>query len=109
MKKNLFEMGAQWEDSWSADNRENHPTTAQPKILTPKQHRLTLAREKRRGKVVTVVHPFHLDPKTLQSLLKELKKNLGTGGAVKEDHLELQGEVASALQTALEKKGYRFK
>jgi translation initiation factor 1 len=41
--------------------------------------------------------------------LKSLKKKLGTGGTVKEDTLEFQGEVHPQLKVILEKLGYRFR
>ena len=53
--------------------------------------------------------PFHLDKATLQALLKTLKKKLGTGGTVKEDSLEFQGDIPELLRKHLEALGYRFK
>jgi translation initiation factor 1 len=41
--------------------------------------------------------------------LKTLKKKLGTGGTVKDDTLEFQGEVRENLKVQLEKLGYGFK
>jgi len=58
---------------------------------------------------VTIVKPFCLAPNDLKSLLKTVKKKLGTGGTVKESSLEFQGELQVKLRTTLETLGYRFK
>ena len=47
--------------------------------------------------------------KELKSLLKQLKAGLGTGGAVKDAAIEIQGEHCGAVMAALEKMGYRPK
>jgi len=109
MKKNLFVMGAQLEDTWVSDNKR--PSTKPPsvQIKAPDKHRLYFAKEKRRGKVVTIVKPFYLDKPTLQNLLKTLKKKLGTGGTAKEDTLEFQGDIPEQLRSQLEKLHFRFR
>lgn len=109
MKENLFEMGANFSDEWSSDNREKGTKEISKEIKSPQQHRLHFSKEKRRGKVVTIVQPFSLDKKDLQLLLKTLKKKMGTGGTVKEDSLEFQGEVQENLKIQLEKLNYKFK
>ena len=109
MKENLFEMGANFEDGWSSDNKEKPTKQKQTELKTPEKHQLHLAKEKRRGKVVTIVKPFHLDKSDLQALLKVLKKKLGTGGTIKEDSLEFQGDIPEQLRKQLEVLKYRFK
>lgn len=111
MRKNLFEMGANFEGEdkgWTSDNKIPS-TPSSIEIKPPQKHQLYLAKEKRRGKVVSIVRPFYLDKKSLQSLLKLLKKRLGTGGTIKEDSLEFQGELSTTLRQHLEGLGYRFK
>ncbi len=112
MKKNLFEMGADFSDGWQSDNKTGAAKKNNQyckEILPPGKHHLHFAKEKRRGKVVTIIKPFCLDKKELQALLKNLKKKLGTGGTVKENTLEFQGELQKQLKTLLENLGYRFK
>ena len=109
MRENLFEMGANFDDGWSSDNKEKSSKSKSVEIISPEKHQLHFAKEKRRGKVVTIVKPFHLSKSDLQALLKTLKKKLGTGGTVKEDSLEFQGEISDTLRTHLENLGYRFK
>jgi len=109
MKKNLYEMGADFGDEWSSDNKDKPTKKVSTEIKAPEKHQLHFAKEKRRGKVVTIVRPFHLDKIALQSLLKILKKKLGTGGTVKEESLEFQGDIPELLRKHLEALGYRFK
>jgi len=109
MKKNLFELTIDWEDGWSADNKDPRKPAASMEIKAPERHRLYCSKEKRRGKVVTIVQPFYLEKKELQRLIKTIKKRLGTGGTVKDNTLELQGDIAAPVQVALEKEGYTFR
>lgn len=109
MKENLFEMGADFGDEWSSDNKDKTSKKISTEIKTPEKHQLHFAKEKRRGKVVTIVKPFYLDKTMLQNLLKTLKKKLGTGGTIKEDGLEFQGDIPAMLRKHLEALGYRFK
>jgi len=112
MRENLFEMRADFGESWSADNKKKSakaPSSTCKEILPPEKHQLHFAKEKRRGKIVTIVKPFCLEKGVLQSLLKTLKKKLGTGGTSKENWLEFQGDISNLLQKHLEAMGYRFK
>jgi translation initiation factor 1 len=110
MRKNLFEMGADFTEGWESDNKSNTAKrSADNKILPPEKHHLYFAKEKRRGKVVTIIKPFYLEKKELQSLLKAVKKKLGTGGTLKDNTLEFQGELQEQLKIILEKLAYRFK
>ena len=109
MKKNLFEMGADFRDDWTSDNKNKPSKKVSTEVKTPEKHQLHFAKEKRRGKVVTIVKPFLLDKTALQALLKTLKKKLGTGGTVKEDSLEFQGDIPEMLRKHLEALEYKFK
>lgn len=109
MKENLFEMGTDFKEGWSADNKGKPPKTISTEVLLPEKHKLHFAKEKRRGKIVTIIKPFRLEKKTLEDLLKTLKKKLGTGGTVKEDSLEFQGDIPEILRKHLETLGYGFK
>ncbi len=109
MKKNLFEMGADFGDNWSSDNKDKPIKTISSEIKTPNKHQLHFVKEKRRGKVVTIVKPFYLEKKDLQTLLKTLKKKLGTGGTLKENTLEFQGDISEQVRKHLKSMEYRFK
>ncbi len=102
-------MGADFGDEWVSDNKSKPSKKISTEIKPPEKHQLHFAKEKRRGKVVTLVKPFYLQKAELQSLLKTLKKKLGTGGTVKENVLEFQGDIPDKLRQELEILNYRFK
>ena len=79
--------------------------------LTPKEQNLKvqLSRKGRKGKTVTVIEGFQHTPDTLTKLAKELKAKCGSGGTVKEQTIEIQGEHANQLLDLLKQKGYRVK
>jgi len=109
MRENLFEMGTNFEDTWSSDNKQKPAKNVSTEIKEPNKHQLHFAKEKRRGKVVTIVKPFYLAKSDLQALLKTLKKKLGTGGTIKDTSLEFQGDIPDTLRKHLEALAYRFK
>jgi translation initiation factor 1 len=111
-RKNLFEMGAKFDNGWSSDNKTKSTaktTLLCKELLVPSKHQLHFAKERRRGKTVTIVKPFCLERGELKDLLKLLKKRLGTGGTIKDSSLEFQGELQDALKRELEMLDYRFR
>jgi translation initiation factor 1 len=78
-------------------------------ILEPSAHRLVFQKEKRKGKVVTLVGPFSLSEEDAQKTLSTLKKSLACGGAYKEGWMEFQGDIAPKVREALEKLSFKFK
>ncbi len=71
--------------------------------------RLRLERAGRRGKTVTVIEGLPRNPAFLKELAGELKRACGTGGAVVEDRIEVQGDQMERLRAVLERKGWRVK
>ncbi len=61
------------------------------------------------GKTVTVITGLELDLVGCRALLKGLKAKAGTGGTVKADSLELQGDHVDLALEFLQAKGYRPK
>ena len=61
----------------------------------------------RGGKTMTVVRG--LPPADLAPVASELKRHLGSGGAVKDGAVELQGDHREKVAARLESKGYRVK
>ncbi len=80
------------------------PTTA----VAPTKTRPTvrLDRKARGGKSVTVIEGFQLSAAENEKLLKQLKANLGAGGTVKNNALEIQGDHRDAVMAELSDKGY---
>lgn len=63
----------------------------------------------RRGKVVSTVTGVPLEGDALADLAGELKRRCGTGGALKEGVIEIQGDHRDTLVGLLEERGYRVK
>ena len=79
--------------------------------LPPNQQdlRVQATRKGRKGKTVTVITGFQCKPETLAGLLKQLKAQCGSGGTVKDNTLEIQGDHASRLVEILGSLGYKAK
>ena len=106
-KLDLF-IGADFDDGWSEVQTPKKSKTSS-EILEPAKHFLVFKREKRRGKVVTLVGEFHLKKDSANAVLKRLKKKLGCGGTYKENWMEFQGEVQQKLRELLTQEQFRFK
>ena len=63
----------------------------------------------RKGKGVTTLSGFGLAPDALKALCTKLKKTCGTGGAVKQDVIEIQGDNRDKLKAYLEAQGFTVK
>lgn len=63
----------------------------------------------RKGKGVTAVRGIPLTTDELKSLAKSLKKRCGTGGAVKDGTIEIQGDHRDVLKVELEARGFQVK
>ena len=77
----------------------------------PRPHGDGIARIRREtggrgGKTVTVVSGLNLDEAALVALSKRLKAACGTGGTVRDDVLELQGDHRDQLAALLAKEGF---
>lgn len=79
--------------------------------LPPNQQNLRIqaSRKGRKGKTVTVISGFQTNPETLTQLLKQLKNQCGSGGTVKDDTLEIQGDHTQTLVQVLTQLGYKAK
>lgn len=63
----------------------------------------------RKGKGVTTLSGMDMDATQIKALCSELKKMCGTGGAVKDAIIEIQGDNRDKIKLALEKRGYTVK
>ena len=63
----------------------------------------------RKGKGVTLISGLPLDRDGLKKLGQQLKKKCGSGGAVKNGIIEIQGDHRDMLVDELTKRGYRSK
>jgi len=105
-KKLDLAIGASFDDGWELVKEEKKTNQ---EIKEPSKHQLVFKREKRRGKIVTLVGELFLEKKDAQKLLKKLKSSLACGGSYKDGWMEFQGEVKERVKDALIKEGYCFK
>lgn len=79
--------------------------------LPPAQQNLRVqaSRKGRKGKTVTVISGFQAKPETLAALVKQLKTQCGTGGTVKENEIEIQGDHKQKIVEVLTQLGYKAK
>ena len=63
----------------------------------------------RGGKTVTTAVGVPLPPAELAALAKSLRRRCGSGGTLKEGVIEIQGDHADTLVSALEEEGFRVK
>jgi translation initiation factor 1 len=69
--------------------------------------RVLLDRKQRRGKTATIVTGFTGSEAAQQKLGKELKKQCGVGGSVKEGEIIIQGDQRDRVVAYLIESGYR--
>jgi translation initiation factor 1 len=105
-KLDLF-IGAKIDNEWSETTEQKNDAVQEN--ITPKKHSLVFKKEKRRGKVVTLVGEFFIPSEDANSTLKLLKKKLACGGTYKEGWMEFQGDVWERLKQELQALNFRFK
>jgi translation initiation factor 1 len=71
--------------------------------------KLRMEKKGRGGKIVTVVYDLPQNDAFLKELAQELKRACGTGGAVADNTIELQGDLRDRLREYLVKKGWQVK
>lgn len=63
----------------------------------------------RGGKAVTLITGLSLAESDMRALAKALKQKCGVGGALKGDHIEIQGDQRQLLKVELENRGFKVK
>lgn len=98
----------------------NRPKTActckqsgsNPNSATPKSDGVVRIQRQingRGGKTVTVVSGLIMDETSLKTLAKDLKQRCGSGGAIKDGVVEIQGDHRETLRAELQQRGYNVK
>ncbi len=106
-KKLDLNIGASFEDEWNVV--EGKKVLSKKELLPAEKHFLVFKFEKRKGKPVTLIGPFHIKKDEANALLKKVKKSLGSGGAYKDEFMEFQGDCKERLRELFTKEGFRFK
>ena len=71
--------------------------------------KLRMEKKGRGGKTVTVVYDLPQNDAFLRELAQELKRTCGTGGAVADNTIELQGDLRDRVRRHLAGKGWQVK
>lgn len=106
-KLDLF-IGANIDDGW-AEVQTPRKSKVSNEILEASKHQLFFSKEKRKGKVVTLVGEFFMPKTDCVATLKILKKKLGCGGAYKDGFMEFQGDLKDKVRPLLIDEGFKFK
>ena len=83
--------------------------TASQQIPSRLVAKLRIEKKGRGGKTVTVVYDLPDNAAFLKELAQELKRTCGTGGAVAENTVELQGDLRERVREYLVKKGWEVR
>jgi len=94
---------------WPIDNCRCSKTTATESVPAKIVAKLRMEKKGRGGKTVTVVYDLPNNAQFLKELGGELKRACGTGGAVVDGAIELQGELRDRVRDFLTKKGFTVK
>lgn len=99
---------------WSSDRgdvRKQETRARAVKSLPPNQQTVYLHRDSkgRGGKAVILIKKLVLSDDDMKELAKQLKQMCGSGGTVKEDVIEIQGEHREKIAEELKKLGYKVK
>ncbi len=71
--------------------------------------KLRIEKKGRGGKSVTVVYNLPNNPPFFKELTKKLKNHCGTGGSLKEDTIEIQGDQMGKIRDFLRSLEYQVK
>ena len=86
-----------------------NPAAPLPTLQHNSPVRVHLDRKGRGGKSVSVITGVMSPPNGKKALLKLLKSKLGTGGAIKGDNIEIQGDHRDDIVAILNDLGYQAK
>jgi len=98
-------------DRCACDKRRAAPAASAPAASLPRDGVLRILRDRknRGGKVVTVVAGVPGGPDAVARLAADLKRLCGTGGTVKGDAVEIQGDHRERIAALLRERGFPVK
>ena len=98
--------GCGWPEQDCKCSRQGAANDAIPARIVAK---LRMEKKGRGGKTVTVVDGLPNNAAFLKELCQELKRSCGTGGAVADGLIELQGDLRDRVRDCLGRKGFVVK
>lgn len=108
--KLALNMGAKLQgDSFDTSKEDKKIKNSSTKVVPKEQHQLVFTFEKRKGKPVTLVGRFYISENDKKEVLKLLKKKLSCGGTIKEEWIEIQGDVKDKIKSILQDEAWKFK
>ena len=108
-KRNSDQKRIAYQEFGTPDNSEALKR-AMPDVPPQQQNiRIQATRSGRKGKTVTIITGLQHNPETLAKLLKQLKNQCGSGGTIKDNNLEIQGDHKQKLLEIMTKLGYKVK
>lgn len=98
-------------DQEIAEDQERQEQVEEREVASKKAGTVAVRIEKkgRGGKSVTVFYDFSDENVNLNDLLKRVKKSLGTGGTVRDDSLEFQGDKRAQAAEIFQSLGFKVK
>lgn len=97
--------GCGWPDASCVCSKANKAESVPTRIVA----KLRMEKKGRGGKIVTLVYGLPNNAGFLKELSQELKRLCGTGGAVAEGAVELQGDMRDKVRVELTRKGFIVK
>ena len=94
---------------WPANDCKCSSNISEEAVPAKVVAKLRMEMKGRGGKIVTVVYDLPRNSAFLKELCQELKRTCGTGGAVSENTVELQGDLRDRVRPVLLKKGWTVK
>lgn len=112
-------MATDWKDALSAlkdsgalpvDNTPDipEPSPEAPAVQSSPLH-VIIDKKGRKGKTATIIEGFEGDDAQLESLAKQIKQKLGTGGSARDGEILIQGDRKTDVITLLHSLGYKTK
>lgn len=93
----------------TSGRRKKKQSPAVPTIPDDGVVRVSRSSKGRKGKGVTLITGIPLTGDALKDLARGLKQRCGSGGTIRDDVVEIQGDHRDTLVEELEKRGYTVK
>ena len=104
-------LGAKLEGNSFDTTKEDkkNPKKSSTEIIPKNQHQLVFTFEKRNGKPVTIIGKFQIEDEKIKDILRLLKTKLACGGSIKDEYIEIQGDLKDKVRVILVDNGWKFK
>lgn len=110
-KRNGGEDGIVWSSDPTPPRADDGPAVKSGRTFPAAAGPVLVSRlsQGRRGKTVTEIRGLGLAAEALDDLARDLKQRCGTGGTVRGEVIELQGDRRDAVVSELQQRGWQVK